>query len=217
LLKRLQSYFLIALMVFTPCVALAGKKKGQVEPHVFKYKDADGNVHIGRQIPPENYKYGYTAMDEYGKVLKVVPPEPTPEEREAFKREMHEKKMAQELRHRDDQLKKTYSSVKDAISARDRKLSQIDIMSEIIRGKLAVLSANYDRVVQLAAALERDGRPVEERLLTEMSNLEKGIVELQESQKVKDDEKEKIKSDYEPIIDRLKYLYRGKKAAMSDS
>lgn len=209
--KQAVAAFSLSLLMVT-----IGYARGVTEPvkaHIYRYKDAEGNLHIGRQIPPENYRYGYTALDEYGEVIEVVPPAPTKEERAAYEAEVRRKKHAHYQRARDDQLMKAYSSSSGAENARDRKLAQIDVMIDITRAKLAAMRVNYDREVEYAADMEREGKVPDRITLQNMADIEESMIQMEAHIEEKEKEKEGVLVEFEPIITRLKEIEARKKAA----
>lgn len=204
-----------AALVLSLLMVTTGYARGNepVKAHIYRYKDAEGNLHIGRQIPPENYRFGYTALDEFGEVIEVVPPAPTAEERAAFEAKLDREKRVQHMRARDDQLLKAYSSASGAENARDRKLAQIDVVINITQAKIAAMRVNYDREVEYAADMERDGKVPDSRILKNMADIEETMLKMSAHIEQKEEEKLKVVAEFEPIIIRLQQIEAKRNAA----
>lgn len=203
--------FLLSSLLCLQCVvpiAVARSPNGDasVQVHLYKYKDGDGNVYVSRQIPPENYKYGYTGLNELGEVILEVPPEPTEEDRRNYTLKI-ERKLEAERRAKDDEmLLKTHSSSKDALRARDQKMKQIDVMIEIIRAQISSKQLDYDMLVERAAAIEKKGDEPEAGVVEELAAIEAEIAEMDLSIEAKEQEKRQVREEYVPIVKRLKQV-----------
>jgi hypothetical protein len=204
ILKQLSLVLIVSF--FAAVTGYASGSKSPASAHLYRYKDADGNVHLGRQIPPENYRYGYTALDEFGDVIEVVPPAPTAEERAAYEEELRLKEQQSSKRLRDEQLMKAYSSASGAENARDRKIAQIDVMIDITRAKLAAMRVNYDREVEYAADMERAGKTPDRITLKNISDIEESMIKMEFEISEKEHEKEEVRAEFSPIVDRLKTI-----------
>ncbi|MEJ2669843.1 MAG: hypothetical protein P8104_08955 [Gammaproteobacteria bacterium] len=209
---------LSVVFLFVTVSAFAADAQLPVRAYLYKYTDAEGALYIGRQIPPENYKYGYTALDEFGEVVEVVPPAPTPEEREAYEAEIRRQAEEKLQQQKDEQLLKTYSSSLDAINARDRKLAQVDVTIDITQAKLASFRVSYDRELESAAEAERAGKEPDARTLRNMKDIEQSMADLEAHVLEKQNEKILIHKEFEPLVARLKEIEaesKGKKAALN--
>jgi len=211
-----QAAAMAALCLLTLTVCYARGENEPVAAHIYRYKDAGGNLHIGRQIPPENYKYGYTALDAFGEVIKVVPPAPTEGERAAFEEELRRKHMMEVQREEDKKLIRAYNSSIGAENTRDRKLAQLDVMIDITRAKLVALQVNYDREVEYAAEMERSGKTPDRVTLKNMADIEESMIQMEAYIEDKEKKKVEIHEEYEQIITRLKAIEVGREAENGD-
>ena len=84
---------------------------------MYRYTNAQGVMVIDRQgVPSEFIAKGYEVLNDQGRVVRVVPPAPTPEELQ--------KLLADRERAKSDaQLLRLYSSPEDVDRARARKLA----------------------------------------------------------------------------------------------
>ena len=86
----------------------------------YRYTDERGITVINRQgVPPHLIGKGYEVLSEQGRVVRVVPRAPTPEEYRLQQAEQAQAKA-------DWQLRRLYPRVEDINHARDRKLAQLD-------------------------------------------------------------------------------------------
>jgi len=131
---------LLALLICLPLVAGG---------NLFRWRDADGKLHIGDNLPAEAIQKGYDIIDERGRVLKHVDPPPSPEElrkrREAARKAELERQRRVAQAERDRALLLTYGSVAEIERARDERLN-------LIRSQIRV---NRDRLQQLEKELEQ--------------------------------------------------------------
>lgn len=138
-----------------------------VQADLYRYVDDKGVVVLNRQgVPPQHIGKGYEVLNDQGRVTRVVPPAPTPEER---RRLLEAKAQAGS----DAQLLRLYANVEDVERAKARKLSELDSVIGITRGNLQALRAQQANLQSEAANHERAGREVPRQLLTQIDNLDK--------------------------------------------
>ncbi|MCQ2030866.1 DUF4124 domain-containing protein [Stutzerimonas zhaodongensis] len=138
-----------------------------VQAELYRYVDDKGVVVLNRQgVPPQHIGKGYEVLNAQGRVTRVVPPAPTPEERQRLLE-------AQARATSDAQLLRLYASVEDVERAKVRKLSELDSVIGITRGNLQSLRTQQENLQSQAAGHERAGRTVPEQLVTQIDNLSK--------------------------------------------
>lgn len=149
---------------------------------MYRYIDERGVTVIDRLgVPPEHVARGYEVLNEQGRVIRVVPPAPSAEERQRL---AEEKAKASS----DAQLLRIYSEVGDVDRARDRKLAELDGAIRVAESNLQSLRTQQGSLQAKAAEFERAGRQVPEHLLVQIENLkteqagvEKDIVRYRET------------------------------------
>lgn len=139
----------LALLLGAGSLAPSGYAQGKL----YRYLNDDGIKVISSSIPPQYVGRGYEILNPNGRVLQVVEPEPTLEDREAFERERALKAEYEELARR-------YSSVKDIEAARDRRLASLETNISILKGNISNLSNQIEEQMRSAAKFERDGQKV---------------------------------------------------------
>lgn len=170
-----------AVLCWTLCSALWSSSL-LAATEMYRYIDERGVTVIDRLgVPPEHVARGYEVLNEQGRVIRVVPPAPSAEERQRL---AEEKAKASS----DAQLLRIYSEVSDVDRARDRKLAELDGAIRVAESNLQSLRTQQGSLQAKAAEFERAGRQVPEHLLVQIENLkteqagvEKDIVRYRET------------------------------------
>lgn len=135
------------------------------QAELYRYVDDKGVVVLERLgVPPQYIGRGYEVLNDQGRVIQVVPPAPSAQERQRLLE-------AKARAGSDAQLLRLYASVEDVERAEKRRLSELDSIMGITRGNLQSLRAQQANLQSQAAAHERAGRQVPELLLTQIDNL----------------------------------------------
>lgn len=129
---------------------------------LYRYVDDHGVTVLSRQgVPPEFIGKGYEVLNDQGRVVKVIAPAPTAEERQRL--------LAEKARARADaQLLRLYSNPADVDRARARKLAELDGLISVARGNLQSARSQQANLQSQAAEHERAGRKVPSTLLTQI-------------------------------------------------
>ncbi|WP_371231773.1 DUF4124 domain-containing protein [Pseudomonas sp. QE6] len=144
--------------------ALAVEPKGS-SVELYRYVDDKGGIVIDRQgVPSEYIGKGYEVLNDQGRVIRIVPPAPTPAE-------IQQRKADAARANSDAQLLRLYTSVQDVDLARDRKLTELDALSSVSRGNLQALKSQHATLQARAADQERAGRQVPAELEAQLSDL----------------------------------------------
>lgn len=193
--QKIASIALI-LFVFVAMTAEAG--------NLYRYRNIEGNLVIDYAVPPAYVANGYEILSEDGRVLEVVEPQPKSDE----PKEVQQKKAAQAaLQEQEDQmLLRTYSEVRELESAMERKLTQLDRETEIIRSNLEKNELALSVSREQAANYQFGGRPIPKSLL---KNMDEQIQERQGGAQmlmVRQQEHQGTKDRYLGYLDRFKEL-----------
>lgn len=114
-------------------------------------------------MPPHLIGKGYEVLSEQGRVIRVVPRAPTPEE---YRQMQADKERAKS----DRQLLMLYTRIEDIDRARDRKVADIDGQISIARGNLLSVNSLRSDLQAQAASQERAGRTVSASLLKQIED-----------------------------------------------
>ena len=162
---------LLSGVLLSCCVQAApAVPAGQI---TYRYVNDKGVTVLDRQgVPPQFIGKGYEVLNEQGRVVKVVPPAPSPEE---MKRQLAEKARA----NSDAQLLRLYSTPEDVDRAKARKLAELDGLISVARGNLQSLRTQQANLQSQAADAERAGNQVPEHLVAQIENLKAEQVHTQ--------------------------------------
>ena len=156
---------LLALLLLQPLAAVSGEQ-------LYRYRNAQGVQVLDRLgVPAEFIGNGYEVLNEQGRVIDVVPPAPSAEERQRL---VEEKAKAGS----DAQLMRLYSTVEDVDRALSRKLVEVDGLITVAKSNQRSLRTQQRNLQSQAAELERSGRPVPEHLIVQMKNLKSEQLQL---------------------------------------
>ena len=160
---RLRSpvYYLLALGVWSTGISYAADKVVEY----YRYTDERGITVINRQgVPAHLIGNGYEVLSEQGRVLRVIPRAPTPEEYKKMQADQEQAKS-------DRQLLRLYTRIEDIDRARDRKIADIDGQISIARGNLLSTTSLKADLQRQAASQERAGRQVPANLLKQIEEV----------------------------------------------
>lgn len=131
---------------------------------MYRYTNAQGITVIDRQgVPSEFIGKGYEVLNDQGRVVRVVPPAPTPDE---MKKLLADRERAKS----DVQLLRLYSSPEDVDRARTRKLAELDGLIGVATGNLQSVRLQQANLQKQAADQERAGHQVPEQLLSQIAS-----------------------------------------------
>ena len=159
----------LGLLLIATAVASAAAQPSQqktaVPTELYRYTDKNGRVVLDRLgVPPEYVSQGYEVLNDKGRVIRVVPPAPSLEERQ---RQAEEKAKASS----DAQLLRIYSEPADVDRALERKLAELDGLISVAQSNLHSLRTQQANLQAKAADFERSGGQVPEHLLVQIDNL----------------------------------------------
>ena len=169
----------------------------------FRYKNDQGVQVMSDVIPIKYATKGYQIVDLYGRVVKIVPPELSAEEKERLRKELEEKRR---LEAWDKELLARYTHIEDIEAAKKRKLRGIDTNVFTLRLTLNNISDKIKALQADAAASERKGDKASEDLVIAITQLQedKQLIEEEIEQKLED--KKEIAKNYESDIARFKVI-----------
>jgi hypothetical protein len=166
MLRQVVLGSLLLVVAMPPAFAAQPPQAKPTAPaELYRYTDKNGRVVLDRLgVPPEYVSQGYEVLNDKGRVIRVVPPAPSLEERQRMAEEKAKAKS-------DAQLLRIYSEPADVDRARDRKLAELDGVIGVAQSNLHSLRTQQANLQAKAAEFERAGRPVPEHLLVQIDNL----------------------------------------------
>lgn len=176
----------------------------------YRYENAQGITVIDDHVPPKFAHKGYTVLNAQGRVVEVVPRALTQEElrdaNSAAVQERLRKEEAERQRRYDEALLRRYSSVEDIRAAEERKVNDVKVRINLLKGNIASLKSQVEARQEEAAELERDGQAVPEVLSKNIADLRQEIVDAEKLISKHEAERKKIEARYKYDADRFKIL-----------
>ncbi|MGH8493272.1 MAG: hypothetical protein ACRERR_09240 [Moraxellaceae bacterium] len=168
----------------------------------YRYYDENNRPNVTDSLSSEHIARGYDALSGSMQVIKHVPAQRalTPQEIAAAKA----KREAELQQAKDDkQLLRLYSSPADAEHARDRQIDALQLRIDFSTNSLSGLRQRRAAEAQKAATFERTGKPVPTDLKNSIANYDKQIQGAQTEITQRKAEQDKVRSDFDPVIQRL--------------
>ncbi|MCW8889711.1 MAG: DUF4124 domain-containing protein [Sedimenticola sp.] len=187
--KRLTTGLLAALALFT-LQAEAGK--------IYRWVDAEGNVHLSDKVPSEHAKSARSELSETGREVDRIQRAKTADElakeKELEKLRAEQQRLIEIQRAKDQVLLRTFRTEDDLLMARNGKLIAIDSNIQVIRGNIRRMKTRLAEMQQSAAAMERQGQRLSENLLKDIETTRTQLKDSYTTIIQKEQEKEVIRN-----------------------
>jgi hypothetical protein len=198
-------------LLLLPALLLAGNALAE---RLYKWVDADGQVHYSNRLPPEAAKRERKVINEQGRTLKVYRAPLTAEEKaEQTRIEELEKKrreLAEKRAIHDRSLLATYTNTDDMNTAMERKLASVESLIKLTNSRI---NSQQNRLLELtedAASYERSGKQMPDNLQRQISNIRDQITQNKAFIDDKKLEMDDIRLQFEADIRRFTELTTGK-------
>jgi hypothetical protein len=174
---------------------------------LYKWVDADGNVHYSDKVPPDQAKQARTELNEQGVTVKQVERALTPEEVAARKAEEKAAAEAAEAiaqqRAKDKVLLDSYANEDDLTRSHQQRVDLLVQTIDARKVEIGLREKNLADLVARAADTERSGRAVPEVLQTMIKN-ERNEIERQRAD-IGAREKELVQAEKDYAADIARY------------
>jgi chromosome segregation ATPase len=194
-------------LLLLPAILVSGNALGE---RLYKWVDAEGQVHYSNRLPPEASKQRREIINEQGRTIKVYQAPLTPEEkREEERLQALEKKrleLAEKRAIHDRSLLATYSNTDDMHVAMQGKLDAVESLIKLTNSRINSLQNRLLELTEEAASYERSGRQLPDNLQRQISNLRNQIDQNKAFVEDKKLEMEDIRLQSEADIRRFKEL-----------
>jgi len=198
-------------LLLLPVLLLSGNALGD---RLYKWVDADGQVHYSNRLPPEAAKRERRVINEQGRTLKVYRAPLTAEEKAEQKRieELDKKKreLAEKRAIHDRSLLATYSSTDDMHVAMEGKLASVESLIKLTNSRINSLQNRLLGLTEDAASYERSGKQLPDKLQRQISNLRVQISQNKAFAEDKQLEMDDIRHQFEADVRRFTELTTGK-------
>lgn len=165
---------------------------------MYKWVDAQGNVHYTDTPPPESAGQGNSEVKKSGTVVKRTE---STEEREkrlaAEAAEKERKKAAAEQARKDRALLATYTSEREIDLARDRALEHHNLIIKSAEARLKQLEPGLKELENKVRAATKGGKPAPQHLQEQYDAKRAEVEEAQRVIKTNQEAKIKVRERYE--------------------
>ena len=190
----------LLLRLFGVWAALCLSQQVQAQAKLYRYVNEEGTKVIASSIPPKYVGKGYEILSPNGRVLQVIAPEPTHEDKARVE---SEKALLAEY----EMLARRYSSPKDIEAARDRRLATLEANISVIKGNISNINSQIENQMSAAANFERAGKQVPARIFTTIDELR---LELQNASTILKEREQEHEEIYQKFSDDIKTFVEGK-------
>ncbi|SFM02244.1 DUF4124 domain-containing protein [Marinobacter zhejiangensis] len=185
------------------------------DARMYRYRDDSGRLVISNTVPQQASQRGYEILNSQGRVIEVVEPAPTPDEIAAREEaEAQQRQTALQL-EQDRALLKRYSGPEDAVNAMNRKIQELETLSQLKRGNIAVIASQLDNERARAADFERSGRDIPEATLQKITRLQNQIDDIEREIAVQNADIEALRNSFIEDIRRLEEI-TGEQSSLLD-
>jgi len=140
--------------------AVAGK--------LFRWVDAEGNVHYSDKVPPEHSRSERSQLDKRGlevdRVEKAKSKEEIAQEEELKRLRVEKQRLIERQKEKDNVLLSTFRTEDDLMMASNGKIAAIDTGIQITRTSIRQMKLRLAHFQKRAATMERQGKSISHNL-----------------------------------------------------
>lgn len=181
-----------------------------VAQKLYKWVDADGNVHYSDSVPPEHIKQARQQFNEDGVVVDRVERAPTAEElaarQEAERQAEAEARRIERQREEDQKLLSIYSSEDDILRSRDQQVQSIQRSIDAAQAFIDGQSKTLATLMERASKAEDAGQTVGEQLAASIASAQQQIRDQEDYIIRREAEKQAAALHYAEILDRYREI-----------
>lgn len=210
-----SSLFVLALLSAWVLTGFSASASAE-NKRLYRWVDEQGNVHYSDRVPADQARPEKSILNERGMTVDRIEAAKTAEQ---IAEEKRQRRLAEERRRQQEEqaaydrmLLNTFHSEADIVHARDSKITAVENVIHIAQNSLNNLEHQQRLLVQQAAAAERAGNPVPERVSDGIQQVRAQIQETNQYIANKREEQGRIRKRYEQDIQR----YRTIKAEMAE-
>ena len=181
------------------------------DQRVYRWIDAEGQVHYGDSIPPEYAEYPKDVLNDHGVIVDNLEGKKTAEQLEQERKE-NEQRVAQELQQRADQaLLATYLTVEEILMHRDRRVELFQAQSRVTELYLSNLARRLETIRKEAANYkpysdDPDAPMIPQKLADQLKQTKETIDRHQRNLKKFQSDEQQIIARFAGDISRFKIL-----------
>ena len=200
--------------------ALAQNKK------VYRWVDADGNVHYTESLPPEHRDSGHDVLNDQGLVIdenQRLTPQKTDDQKSEEEIKAEEAAElprdssglprpkplyteAEKQQRMDNFLMLRYESEQEITDAMDVEIKQLNYDRRLIEGSQASIMEAWRGQIREAANRQRAGQTVDDGVQREVTKLQSELVQNRRELAALKEREAKIRADFQAQLDRYRFL-----------
>ncbi len=211
---------LAAVLVLLAGPALAQNKK------VYRWVDADGNVHYTESLPPEHRDSGHDVLNDQGLVIdenqhltpkqeaeqkseeeiKAAEAAELPRDSSGLPRPKPLYTEAEKQQRMDNFLMLRYESEQEITDAMSVEIKQLNYDRRLIEGSQASIVESWRGQIREAANRQRAGQKVDDGVQREITKLQSEMAQNRRELAALNAREEKIRADFQAQLDRYRFL-----------
>jgi hypothetical protein len=174
------------------------------------WTNKEGVRECGNAVPAEYAQQGHTKFNAQGVAVghrkRAKSLAEFAEEERIKKQKAEEHRKRQEAEKADRVLLDTFSSEDDLVFAREGKVSAIEAQIQLTESHIQKIQANLDRMIVIAADLERSGQKPTEQAMADIEKVRAQIADNRSFIETKRKEQESVRQQYVADIERFRKL-----------
>ncbi|MGH8520733.1 MAG: hypothetical protein ACREUD_02570 [Gammaproteobacteria bacterium] len=174
------------------------------------WTNKEGVRECGNAVPAEYAQQGHTRFNAQGVAVghkkRAKSQVEFAEEERIKKQKAEEDRKRQEAEKADRVLLDTFSSEDDLVFAREGKVSAIEAQIQLTESHIEKIQANLDRMIAIAADLERRGQKPSEQAMADIEKVRAQVAENRSFIETKRKEQESVRQQYATDIERFRKL-----------
>lgn len=174
------------------------------------WTNKEGVRECGNAVPAEFAQQGHTKFNAQGVAVghqeRAKSQSEFAEEERIKKQQAEVDRKRQEAENADRVLLDTFSSEDDLVFAREGKVSAIEAQIQLTESHIEKIHANLDRMIAIAADLERRGQKPSEQAMADIEKVSAQVAENHSFIETKRAEQESVRQQYATDIERFRKL-----------
>ncbi|OOO01929.1 MAG: hypothetical protein USCGTAYLOR_01853 [Chromatiales bacterium USCg_Taylor] len=174
------------------------------------WTNKEGVRECGNAVPAEYAQQGHTKFNAQGVAVghrkRAKSQAEFAEEERIKKQKAEEDRKRQEAEKADRVLLDTFSSEDDLVFAREGMVSAIEAQIQLTESHIQKIQANLDRMIVIAADLERSGQKPTEQAMADIEKVRAQIADNRSFIETKRKEQESVRQQYVADIERFRKL-----------
>jgi hypothetical protein len=219
-MNRLAACVVAGAFLLLSGSALAQKQK------VYRWVDADGNVHYTESLPPDHKDTGHDVLNEQGLVVdenQRLTPQQKAEDRSEEEIKAEEAAElprdssglprpkplyteAEKQQRMDNFLLLRYESEQEITDAMNVEIKQLNYDRRLIEGSQASIEESWRGQIREAANRQRAGQAVDAAVQREIAKLQSEMAQNRRELTLLNQREEKIRSDFQAQLERYRFL-----------